>query len=106
MPGGNSDPALRRVAGWGDGWYGFNLGGVAEVAERLGYLRARCREAGRDVAHLHCAVALREPQVDDLPALVDLGVDELVIVASPPADPYLVPDWVSDLADRWVPAGG
>ncbi len=26
--GGNSDPALRRVAAWGDGWYGFNLAGV------------------------------------------------------------------------------
>ena len=23
--GGNSDAALRRVATWGDGWYGFNL---------------------------------------------------------------------------------
>ena len=26
--GGNSDAALRRVAAWGDGWYGFNLDGV------------------------------------------------------------------------------
>ena len=26
--GGNSDAALRRVAAWGDGWYGFNLAGV------------------------------------------------------------------------------
>ncbi|HEY5787422.1 MAG TPA: LLM class F420-dependent oxidoreductase [Microlunatus sp.] len=26
--GGNSDSALRRVAAWGDGWYGFNLDGA------------------------------------------------------------------------------
>jgi probable F420-dependent oxidoreductase len=99
--GGNSDPALRRVAAWGDGWYGFNLDGVAAVAERLGYLEARCREAGRDVAGLRRAVALRQPQVSDVPALADLGVDELVIVDSPPADPQLAADWVSDLAERW-----
>jgi probable F420-dependent oxidoreductase len=99
--GGNSDPALRRVAAWGDGWYGFNLDGVAAVAERLGYLEARCREAGRDVAGLRRAVALRQPQVSDVPALADLGVDELVIVDSPPADPQLAAEWVSDLAERW-----
>jgi probable F420-dependent oxidoreductase len=99
--GGNSDPALRRVAAWGDGWYGFNLDGVAAVAERLGYLEARCREAGRDVAGQRRAVALRQPQVSDVPALADLGVDELVIVDSPPADPQLAADWVSDLAERW-----
>jgi len=102
--GGNTDPALRRVAGWGDGWYGFNLAGVADVAERLGYLEARCREAGRDVAELRLAVALRQPQVSDVPALADLGVDELVIVASPPADPRPVVEWVSALADRWIAA--
>jgi probable F420-dependent oxidoreductase len=99
--GGNSDPALCRVAAWGDGWYGFNLDGVAAVAERLGYLEARCREVGRDVAGLRRAVALRQPQIRDVPALADLGVDELVIVDSPPADPRLVPDWVSKLAERW-----
>jgi probable F420-dependent oxidoreductase len=99
--GGNSDSALRRVAAWGDGWYGFNVDGVAAVAERLGYLEARCREAGRDVAELRRAVALREPQVSDVRALADLGVDELVIVDSPPADPELVAGWVSDLAERW-----
>ena len=99
--GGNTDAALHRVAAWGDGWYGFNLDGVAEVADRLAVLRGACREVGRDVAELHCAVALREPQVGDLPALVDLGVDELVIVDSPPMDPDLVPKWVSALAERW-----
>ena len=99
--GGNTDAALRRVAAWGDGWYGFDLDGVAEVADRLAVLRAACQEVGRDVAQLHCAVALREPQIGDLEALVDLGVDELVIVESPPADPGLVPTWVSALAERW-----
>jgi probable F420-dependent oxidoreductase len=41
--GGNSDAALRRAAAWGDGWYGFNVDGVAAVAERVTTLRALCR---------------------------------------------------------------
>jgi probable F420-dependent oxidoreductase len=102
--GGNSDAALRRVAAWGDGWYGFNLDSVADVAERLTYLEARCQESGRDANGLRRAVALRQPQVRDVAALADLGVDELVIVESPPADPRLAVEWASILADRWIHA--
>jgi probable F420-dependent oxidoreductase len=100
--GGNSDAALRRVAAWGDGWYGFGLESVAVVAERLDHLDARCREAGRDVAALRRCVALSRPQPEDVPALADLGVDELVLVESPPDDPRLVDDWASRLADRFL----
>ncbi|HEY2191727.1 MAG TPA: LLM class F420-dependent oxidoreductase [Actinomycetospora sp.] len=102
--GGNTDAALRRVAAWGDGWYGFNLDDVSHVAERLDFLEARCREAGRDGARLRRCVALRQPQARDVPALADLGVDELVIVESPPADPRLVAGWASGLADRFLEA--
>ena len=100
--GGNSDAALGRLAAWGDGWYGFNLDGVAEVAERLAPLEARCRVAGREAGRPRVAVALRRPHVDDVAALADLGVDELVIVESPPADPGPAAAWVSALADRWL----
>src|SRR6185295_7223516 len=41
MLGGNSDAALRRVAAWGDGWYGFNVDGVQEAAERIDFLDRR-----------------------------------------------------------------
>ena len=45
--GGNSDAALRRVAAWGDGRYGFNLAGVDAVRERIAVLQELCREHGR-----------------------------------------------------------
>ena len=57
--GGNFDAALRRVAQWGDGGYGFNLDGTAEVAQRVGYVKRWCREAGRDASDLHLAVSHR-----------------------------------------------
>src|SRR6478752_9691649 len=53
--GGNSDAALRRAAAWGDGWYGFNVDGVAAVAERVTTLQALCQEAGRDYDELRLA---------------------------------------------------
>ena len=102
--GGNSDAALRRVAGWGDGWYGFNLDDVHSVAERIAFLRAQCTDRGRDPGELRLAVALRDPHIRDVGALSDLGVDELVIVDAPPEAARVAADWVSALADHWMPA--
>src|SRR5690349_20741688 len=58
--GGNSDAALGRVVAWGDGWYGFNLDGVGEVAERIDVFDRLCAERGRGRAELRLAVALRD----------------------------------------------
>ena len=102
--GGNSDAALRRVAAWGNGWYGFNLAGVEAVRERVNRLRDLCAEAGRDIGELHLAVALDGGRPQDLPALAEIGVSELVLVESPPQDPRAAGDWVAELASRWTPA--
>jgi len=99
--GGNSDAALRRVARWADGWYGFNLRDVDEVAAAVTTLRRHCEQEGRDVAALHLAVALRAPMPSDAERLAQLGVDELVLVASPPPDPASAAKWVADVAAAW-----
>jgi probable F420-dependent oxidoreductase len=101
--GGNSDAALRRVAAWGDGWYGFYLPDVDTLTERIAFLRERCRQLGRDPAELSLAVAMQTPRPDDVGTLRDLGIDELVLVEGPPADPRQAADWVTSLADRWQP---
>ena len=101
--GGNSDGALRRVAAWADGWYGFYLPDVAAVAERIAFLHKACRERDRDPAELSLAVALRSPRPQDVGALADLGVDELVVVEGASADVGHASDWVAALAERWAP---
>jgi probable F420-dependent oxidoreductase len=103
--GGNSDRALARVAAYGDGWYGFNLS-MHELPERMDYLAARCREAGRDVSSLRVAVSIQNATVGDLRQLTELGVDELVVVEAPPTDPDVAGRWVVSLARDWgvVPA--
>jgi probable F420-dependent oxidoreductase len=102
--GGNSDAALRRVVNWGDGWYGFNLRDVAAVAERVAFIRRLCGDAGRDPGDLKLAVALQHLRHTDVPALNEVGVDELVIVGSPPDSITAIPDWVAGLAAE-LPAG-
>ena len=102
--GGNSDAALRRVATWGDGWYGFNLDDVDVVAERVNHLRAKCAESGRNPDELRLAVALRELQPRDVAPLAVLGIDELVLVEAPPGDARVAADWVGTLADHWMAA--
>ena len=99
--GGNSDAALRRVAEWGDGWYGFNLAGVRAVCERVARLDQLCDSAGRDRRELRLAVALQAAQPADLAALAHLGVTELVLVQAPPDDPAQAADWVAGLAGQW-----
>ena len=99
--GGNSDAALGRAARWGDGWYGFNVPGVDAVRERAEMLHARTREAGRDPAALEVAVAVTDVAPDDVAALADAGVTQLVLVDSPPDDPADARDWTRGLAERW-----
>lgn len=101
--GGNSDAALRRVATWADGWYGFYLDDPAAVAERVAVLDRFCEEAGRDRGELRLSVALRSPDQRDVSQLRNSGIDELVVVEAPPADPGEVAEWVAGIAERWLP---
>lgn len=103
--GGNSDRALRRVVGWGDGWYGFNLDDVDAVADRIDTIDRLCQVDGRARDELDLAVALRNPDPADRNRLAALGIDELVLVESPPEDADAVLGWLDELTDRWEVEG-
>jgi probable F420-dependent oxidoreductase len=98
--GGNSDPALKRAAAFGDGWYGFNVPADA-VPGRIGALAGYCREHGRDLSELTVAVAVSDGHPGMLPDLAAAGVTELVVVATPSGDPAAAPGWVAELAGHW-----
>ena len=70
----------------------------------IAMLQQFCGEKGRDVRELHLAVALDGGEPDDMPALAELGVSELVLVEAPPEDPRAAADWVGALASRWKAA--
>jgi probable F420-dependent oxidoreductase len=100
VAGGNSDAALRRVAAFADGWYGFNLP-ADTVAERVRTLDEYCRTRGRRLSELTVAVSLTDGSPAMLPELARAGVTELVIVGAPPAGPDAASAWVTQLAGDW-----
>jgi probable F420-dependent oxidoreductase len=100
--GGNSDAALARAAAFGDGWYGFNLPAAA-VPERVAALAVQCERHGRSPRELTVAVALADGKPGMIRELADVGVTELVLVGTPPADPPAAAAWVEELARMWVP---
>ncbi|MEV6682612.1 LLM class F420-dependent oxidoreductase [Streptomyces erythrochromogenes] len=101
--GGNGDRALSRAVTAADGWYGFNVS-VSEAVERASVLAGLCAERGRPVEELTVAVALTDGDPEVLADLSRAGVTEVVLVASPPADPAAARDWVADLARPWTAA--
>jgi probable F420-dependent oxidoreductase len=99
--GGNGDSALRRAAALGDGWYGFYLG-VDETLERLATLQRLCAERGRERRSVRTSVALLETSPSDVPRLEAAGLDEAVLVASPPDSADAVKGWLQSVTEGWI----
>lgn len=89
--GGESNPALRRVADYGSGWFGFNLN-PAQAAEKIEKLAVMLRERGRKLDDVELIVSPYTQKVtrDDLARYAESGVDELVLL-------FQVPDTDSDI---------
>ena len=105
--GGESGPALKRTADVGNGWFGFNVGpdDAAPLADKL---RAMVMAKGRDASEVEIIVSpyTKKITVDDLKKYGDAGVDELVIITSPPEDESQIGGWIERIAREWVePAG-
>ena len=78
--GGESAPALRRVAELGNGWYGFNLL-PEQVAAPVQQLHRLLEQNQRSRDELHIAVGSREPirSADQVVAYANTGIDQLVV---------------------------
>jgi probable F420-dependent oxidoreductase len=79
--GGESGPALRRAADYGNGWFGFNLT-PDEAAAKIRKLEELLRAKGRKRSDLELVISPYSKPVtpDDLKRYRDAGVDEVVLV--------------------------
>lgn len=80
--GGESGPALRRVARVGDGWLPYNLP-VEDAARVIGELKAMTRAEGRDAEALRIVkIVYSNARLDDLKRYRDAGVTEFNVASS------------------------
>jgi len=79
--GGESGPALRRTAEYGDGWIGFNIS-PAEAAPKVKRIEALLKEYGRSRSDVHLAASpyMKPITFDDVKRYHDMGLDEIALV--------------------------
>jgi len=101
--GGESMPALRRVARLGNGWFGVKLN-PEQAAAKLAILRKLMTEHGRDMKELEIIISPYENEVtiEDLHAYRELGVHEFVPFVRLPGDDARIPDALEKVARQWV----
>jgi probable F420-dependent oxidoreductase len=101
--GGESAPALKRTADLGNGWFGFNVG-PGEAAPLADKLRAMLKANGRDPSEVEIIVCpyTKKITADDLKHYGAAGVNELVILSSPPEDESQIAGWIERLARDWI----
>ena len=102
--GGETEPALRRVADLGDGWHGFNHmpDTAAACVEQLDAL---LRERDRSLSDVDITVCpyLQPVEPAHLPAYRDAGVDQIVLTGFA-ASPTQARETLSSMGDAWVGA--
>jgi probable F420-dependent oxidoreductase len=77
--GGESEPALKRVARYGTGWFGMNLT-TADAAQKIARLRELMAMYNRKPEDVELMVGPKTRlSTDDLKRLRDLGVQEVVV---------------------------
>lgn len=103
--GGESDPSLRRIAKYGDGWVAFDLS-VGDAPRRIKQLHELTRAQGRDPGLLRIFVSIFDhTTLDDMKRYRDAGVTDLYHVAPLPMNgSQEIKNAVERVADKYVAA--
>ena len=102
--GGESGPALRRVAEYGDGWCGFNLM-PEEAAAKIKRIEDLLKANGRKRSEVELAVSpyTKPMKPDDLKRYRDAGADEVVLIKlRPPREERDLVANLEEIAREWV----
>lgn len=102
--GGETDPALRRVADLGDGWHGFNHM-PDSAAAHIKKLDDMLTERGRSLSDIDITVCsyLQPVEPSHLSAYRDAGVDQIVLTGFA-MDPGQAREKLAAMGDAWVRA--
>jgi probable F420-dependent oxidoreductase len=105
LVGGQTDPALKRAAKYGDGWCGFNLS-PDDTAKKIAQLRDLMKAAGRRTENFEISMSPPATAVPaDLKRYRDAGVDELYlspVLQKPPKSLVELERLLEGFAREWV----
>ena len=102
--GGESGPALRRVAEYGNGWFGFNLT-PDEAAAKIGKVEELLKANRRKLTEVEIIISpyTKPMTADDLKRYRDAGVQEVVIMTGrPPRTIEEAKTRLEEAARTWV----
>jgi probable F420-dependent oxidoreductase len=101
--GGESRPALKRVARHGDGWFGVNLN-PQQAEEKIAELHALMKAGGRDPKEVEIIISPYHNRIthDDLRRYHELGVKEFVPFVQLPRHDAEIPQFLEQVAREWV----
>src|SRR3984957_13800828 len=101
--GGESAPALKRVAEYGTGWFGFNLT-PEETAAKVEQLKGLMRDRGRALDEVEIIISPYTKKVtpDGLKGYHAAGVSEIPQLLSIPDDEAKLPAVMEQMARDWV----
>lgn len=101
--GGESAPALRRVARYGSGWFSVRLK-PDDLASKLERLKTLLAEHNRKLAEIELIVSPYQEEVtrDDLRRYHELGVSEIIPFVRMPTDERQIPSHLEQIARDWV----
>ncbi len=101
--GGESLPALKRVARYGNGWFGVNLT-PSQAAEKITRLHQLLDQQGRHHREVEIIISPYQNEVsaDDLRAYHKLGVSEFVPFVRLPGKETEIPGFLEQVARQWV----
>ena len=101
--GGESGPALRRVAEYGDGWIGFNLL-PDQAAAKIKRIEELLRANGRSRSDVHLAVSpyTNPIKTDDLKRYQDVGIEEIALLSGRPGTEREMVSRLEQMAKEFV----
>ncbi|MGH7932030.1 MAG: LLM class F420-dependent oxidoreductase [Candidatus Binataceae bacterium] len=101
--GGESLPALRRVANYGNGWFGVNVG-PEQAAVKIAKLHELLAEKGREPKKIEIIISPYQNRItaDDLRTYSELGVTEFVPFVRLPGEDSKIPEVLEQVARQWV----
>jgi probable F420-dependent oxidoreductase len=101
--GGESNPALRRVAEYGDGWIGFNLL-PDQASAKIKRIEELLKANGRKRSDVQLAVSpyTNPIKTDNLKCYRDAGVDEIALLAGRPGTEVEMVARIEQMAREFV----